>query len=224
MQINVCIVNGRLTCKHTFYAHNGSSMIDYVLSSERNFSFIVDFTIGAFNEWSDHAPLHLSLCCNNFLLKHEQFTDVKYKRDSSHKDQFRSQIISELPGFNNIVQDIDCSNRLSINNTIDKFTDSIRSIVDPLFSNKYTYSNKPKYEEDSILKNADWFDVDCESARRLYLDALNCFNINKSDENRSNLCHYKKLYKHLIKKKKGCAYRRKLTEIENLRKNKPRDF
>ena len=96
------IVNGRIgdSSKHTFFGHNGSSMIDYVLSSERNFSFIVDFTIGEFNEWSDHAPLHLSLCCNNCSPKHEKFTNVKYKWDSSFKDRFRSEIIAKLPVFN----------------------------------------------------------------------------------------------------------------------------
>ena len=75
-----------------------------------------------------------------------------------------------------------------------------------------------------ILKNADWFDGDCESARRLYKDALKCFNLNNSDANRSKLCQYNKLYKDLIRKKKGCAYRTKMTEIENLKKNKPREF
>jgi exonuclease III len=220
------IVNGRIgdSCKHTFYSQNGTSTIDYVLTSERNFAFIVDFKIGNFNEWSDHAPLHLSLCCNNCSPSQKRFTDVKFKWDSSLRNQFRSEIIAKLPVFNSIVHDIDSSNRLSINNAICKFTDTIRSVADPLFSHKYTFTNKPMYATDSSLNNADWFDSDCESARRLYINALNCFNLNKSDENRANLCHYKKLYKELIRKKKGCAYRLKMSEIENLKKNKPRDF
>ena len=80
------------------------------------------------------------------------------------------------------------------------------------------------FEEYGSLTYADWFDSDCESARRLYIDALKCFNLNKSDASRSMLCHYKKLYKDLIRKRKGCAYRTKLSDIENLKKKKTRDF
>ena len=57
------------------------------------------------------------------------------------------------------------------------------------------------FEEYDSLNKADWFDSDCsdcESARRLYIDALKCFNLNKSDASRSMLCHYKKLYKNLM--------------------------
>jgi hypothetical protein len=91
----------------------------------------------------------------------------------------------------------------------------------------YTFNNKSAFVVDNCLnclKNADWFHNECASARDLYMDALNCFNLNKSDVNRANLCKSKLLYKKLIKKKKSCAYRKKMIGIESMKSKSPRDF
>ena len=164
------------------------------------------FTVGEFNEWSDHAPLHFSLFVNNCLPSYETFTDVKYKWDSSRRDEFRSRIISKLPIFNDIVISIDNSNQLSINSIIDKFTATIRSEADELFSKSYKYSNKPSFNTDSSLKHADWFDNECITARNHYHDALKYFNLNMTDLNRKVLCEKKSVYKKLIMKKKNIVY------------------
>ena len=90
------IANGRVgnSCKQTFYSNNGTSVIDYLLATEYSFSSISDFTVHDFNEFSDHAPLHFSLLCNNVPSDYQAFTDVKYKWDDALRGQFRSQIIS----------------------------------------------------------------------------------------------------------------------------------
>jgi len=220
------IVNGRIgdSCKQTFFSSNGSSVIDYLLTNECNFPLLSQFTVGEFNEWSDHAPLHFSLFGNNCLPSYETFTDVKYKWDSSRRDEFRSRIISKLPIFNDIVRSIDNSNQLSINSIIDKFTATIRSEADELFSKSYKYSNKPSFNTDSSLKHADWFDNECITARNHYHDALKYFNLNMTDLNRKVLCENKSVYKKLIMKKKNIAYQRKMAEIESLKSKKPKDF
>ncbi len=223
---NLRILNGRIgnSCKHTFYAHNGSSVIDYLLTRECNFSLLSNFTVGDFNQWSDHAPLHFALYCNNFSPNHETYTDVKYKWNSSLREQFRSGIITKLPAFNDIVENIDCLDRVSINDALDLFTTTIRSVADPLFSKNCNYSNKPSFETESCMKSADWFDNDWVHARHLYQETLSNFNKNKIDVNRSTLCSRKKYYKDLIRKKKKCAFRIKMKEIENLRRSKPKEF
>jgi len=60
------IVNGRLDDDYnkgmyTFLCNSGASVVDYLLTRERNFSCIESFAIQPFNEWSDHAPLRFSL-------------------------------------------------------------------------------------------------------------------------------------------------------------------
>ena len=47
---------GRVTC----YTHNGESVVDYVITSLRNFKSVSDFEVNEFNEYSNHAPLYLS--------------------------------------------------------------------------------------------------------------------------------------------------------------------
>lgn len=220
------IVNGRVgnTGQFTFHSRNGYSVIDYLLTHEHNFSMLCDFNIGPFNEWSDHAPLHFSIKCNNTLPLQNTFTETKYRWDNTLRDEFRSGVISHLPDFNNIVNNIDCTNKQSINNAVQSFTDTLRSITDPLFSKCFRSSNKPSFTEKSYMKNADWFDVECSDARRTYLEALRVFNLNKNNENRNDLFDKKSIYKKLINKKKGAFYRSKMRDIENLKNKKPKDF
>ena len=63
------IANGRLGSDHqigtyTYTCHTGSSVIDYLLLSQHDFSHIANFKIGSFCEWSDHAPLSFDIGCN----------------------------------------------------------------------------------------------------------------------------------------------------------------
>jgi len=220
------IANGRVgnSCKQTFYSNNGTSVIDYLLANEYSFSSISDFTVHDFNEFSDHAPLHFSLLCNNVSAEYKSHTDVKYKWDDALRGQFRSGIISMLPVFNTIVQHVDYSSRTAINDVLNRFTETIRSVADPLFSKTYVYNTHPSFKVNSCIKNADWFDNECQTARNVYHDALRIFNSSKTDINREHLCTCKRIYKDLIRKKKACCYRKKMIEIENLRKHKPRDF
>ena len=129
-----------------------------------------------------------------------------------------------LPQFKNVVSNIDCTNKESVNNVVNSFTNIVRSVADPLFSKQCTFKDTPVFDHDDCIKNADWFDVDCINARTYYLDALKLCNVYKTDQNRIELCRRKKVYKDLIRRKKGQMYRLKMQEIENLKKHKPKDF
>ena len=66
------ILNGRHPGGHandfTFSSASGLSVIDYVLCSADMIECVQEFIISSFNEYSDHAPLHLVLdirCYNN---------------------------------------------------------------------------------------------------------------------------------------------------------------
>ena len=48
---------GRMTC----YTHNRENVVDYVRTSQANFEIISDFQIGDFEEYSNHAPISLTL-------------------------------------------------------------------------------------------------------------------------------------------------------------------
>jgi len=110
-----------------------------------------------------------------------------------------------LPVFNTIVQHVDYSSRTEINDVLNRFTETIRSVADPLFSKTYVYNTHPSFKVNSCIKNADWFDNECHTARNVYDEALRIFNSSKTDINREHLCTCKRIYKDLIRKKKACC-------------------
>ena len=73
------------TNQFTVMSRNGTSVIDYLLCSERHFSMINDFTFGQFNEGSDHAPLQFSLICNNVSRNDASYSEVRYKWNANYK-------------------------------------------------------------------------------------------------------------------------------------------
>ena len=124
------------------------------------------------NIFSDHAPLSFSLYCNHKTVDQLPFTETKLKWDDSSRNQFRSGIISNLPMFNRIVEDLDCSSCGSIKSALNKFNDVIRNVADPLFSKEYLITNTPKFEQCSAVRHANWFDLECKTAHGRYVFLL----------------------------------------------------
>ena len=50
-----------LYCKITCLTHNGESVIDYLISSENNFSSLSSMIIHEYNEFSNNTPISFSL-------------------------------------------------------------------------------------------------------------------------------------------------------------------
>lgn len=220
------IVNGRIgnTDCHTFVSKNGTSVIDYLLTKECNFSQISNFTIDSVNEWSDHTPLRFALFCNNISPACEKISDVIYKWNPIHKDLFRARLITKLPDLNNLVENINISDRSCINNVINDFTDIIRNVADPLFKKTCNSSYRPSFTDKSVVKDAEWFDRECVDAKKLYLDALRLYNICKTDTSRIHFCKCKHDYKTIVRKKKKLSEIKKLADIERLKSSKPKEF
>ena len=62
------IANGRLhndknVGEFTFHNKNGSSVIDYLLLKENDFTCINDFKVELLYEWSDHVPISFEIVC-----------------------------------------------------------------------------------------------------------------------------------------------------------------
>ena len=75
------------------------------------------------------------------------------------------------------------------------FTETIRSVSDPLFSKLFTYCNNLTFDTSQVLKNADWFDRECKKSYRIYQPYLRLFNNDKTDVNRETLCDKRREYK-----------------------------
>jgi len=119
------IVNGRIgnSNNFTFFSRNGSSVIDYLLTHEQNVHLLNSFQVCPINKRSDHTPLSFSMRCNNCVPLNKSYTGTRYKWDNSFTQQFRSGSIAQLPVFNTLVNNIDCSCKQSVNNIVNSFTD-----------------------------------------------------------------------------------------------------
>ena len=83
-----------------------------------------------------------------------------------------------------------------------------------------TYLNHSSY-----ASSAEWFDLECSQAKERYLEALRVFQNLNTNLNKEHLCECKLTYMKLIYKKKKKSFEsKKLTEIENLRHCKPKQF
>jgi len=223
------IVNGRLcddnnVGEYTYTSSQGASVIDYALTKECLFNNIHSFKIGNPNEWSDHSTVSLSLRCNISSYTNTPENETKFVWNAELRDQFRNGLIGKLTQFNNISSSTNVDSRASVNNTINLFTDAIRDAADPLFK-KHIFPNvKPTFQDESIVKNKDWFDKDCRISRGRYLHALRTYNFTKNNTNREYYCQCKKSYKDLCKRKRRQSELKRISEIEKLRFSKPKQF
>lgn len=222
------IANGRLyndlQGKFTFINSRGASVIDMLLCRERDFSMLNYLEISDFNEYSDHASILFTIKCNIVKERKNVIKGTKVLWNGDFKQQFRSGIIGKLTELNNLVNNIDINNRDSINTVLNNFTSVIRNVADPLFMKTYDYKEKNTFNDKPIIENKDWFDLECERARKQYINDLKCFHYLNSTENRQKFCTSKKFYKDLCKRKRKTYERIKHAEIEKLKNSSPKDF
>ena len=108
--ITISIVNGRLgedhgTGKFTCYNSQGASVSDYLLLNKSYFNVLNTFNVCDFNEYSDHAPLHVSIVCTTVVnARDERSRSEEYvKWSDEHKETYRSCLIGLFPEFNRLV-------------------------------------------------------------------------------------------------------------------------
>lgn len=144
------IANGRLGSDHgvgnyTYTGTLGSSVIDYLLLRDCDYSTINRFSIEPFCEWSDHAPVVFSIVCNIVdSITNNQYvrTDIKWNADL--RDNFRRGLISKLSAFNAVTENVNFNNRNDVNNCISTFTDIIKNVAEPLFCKHSVVYSKPR--------------------------------------------------------------------------------
>ena len=106
----------------------GCSVIDYLLINYNDFSYIDQFKVLEFNEFSDHAPLYFSLRAFT-----ENEIDNNPSNDEKIKNSYRRLLITKLPELNNIFQNVDVREKNSINDAVCNFVNLISNVTYPLF-------------------------------------------------------------------------------------------
>ena len=126
------ILNGRLLENTDKMTGNGESLIDYVLSSERNFCDISDMKVFDFNDFSNHAPISINwkICTERSSITNtvHKFHKTFYKWDDCHKNDFIYKLECDI----NLLYTI-CEEDSSIDATVEHFSDFITERANSLF-------------------------------------------------------------------------------------------
>ena len=218
------VCNGRLdkNATYTYYGANGCSTIDYLLSNQYDWNRIKSMGTIRFNEFSDHAIVEFSIYTNTVLCENENVGRTsKVKWNDEYTAEYRSNLITLLPRFNDLLQS---NENMDVNQTVNDFVSLMNEATRPLFVRESKVNKKTYFIRKNPCKNKDWFDQDCVSARLVYRNALDLFNGVQSSENRTYLINTKRAYKRIIKYKKKQHKSIKMKEIEGLKTKRPREF
>ena len=98
---NLKILNGRLGAdanigKYTCHVYNGSSTVDYFMSSPALFDIVYDLQVKDINEFSDHCPVELQLRLSNNPRQTTVRKAEKMTWDAEKIDNYRQNLSSEM--------------------------------------------------------------------------------------------------------------------------------
>ena len=239
---NLTITNGRSTSDDTgcitFFNHSGTSVIDYaIVNSHVQTELLHDFKVGGFNEFSDHAPIYLTLkttqthipancvCCDN---DSSRITTSKVKWNSDQYDVIREHIAMFSDSLDNTFSDLE-HNDNSIDICVERFTSALGDIfgsycVHAVAQRCTCVCHKTQNKNVNKEKNKPWFCKKAQSLHRDYMNALMTFNSHRSSENRTLLTDVRRKYITFIMKQKRIFLRHEGNHIDFLRKHNPKFF
>ena len=222
------IVNGRLfkdqsVGRVTCYTHNGESVVDYVITSLRNFQSVSDFEVYEFNEYSNHAPLYLSLKTYTKLEPQTKPERIFHKWDRSLKDAFLNDMSRDVYLLNRAMVD-GISRNCEPDDIVSSFSQFITDRANPYFEKHSSERSDSCFYHENKTEKQKWYTDECRRWRQIYNEALYNYNLNRNNDTRKLMLDAKKDYKYYCrscKQKYSYEQGRKMNE---LRKSRPREF
>lgn len=226
--VNMRIVNGRIHKDHsigrmTCFTHNGESVVDYVLTTQSNFKLISDFEIGDFTEYSNHAPISLSLKVHTNISFNNAQEHISFKWDSEYRQSFLNDISRDLPILNRVVTD-GIDRNVEPDEIVSKFSQFITDRANPYFQKKYKKSANPSFVNIHTKEKQKWYNSECTRKHNIYKNALYNFNLLRNNETRKLMLDAKKDYKYYCR---SCKLKYKYEQgkkMNEMRRKRPRDF
>ena len=233
--LNLCqctgllIANGRLhgdknIGKYTFCSHNGQSIVDYMLLNFADFQTISSFDVLDFNEFSDHAPINFKINVKlpqtqpHNTTNNETFINRKIIWDDSKTDLFHAQLVNSHEVIQRLISD---TNTEPIDHVVQNFT---RFLHDSAFDVFGKTTSSKSHSTKRVNKNNEWFDENCQKAKRDFKNARNNFNRMKTDETRLSFTRARTRYNRTKQKAKKKFKIKEGNRINNLAKKQPREF
>ena len=221
------ILNGRklgdIFGQYTSHQWNGSSVVDYVITSTNDINNILSFYVGDFVPWlSDHCPLFTNIAINaqNSTEKHVEHmlneTEPGYFWKENSKEKFEAKLLSNA--IKNKVEHL-------LNHDETEPTELAKEIKNILLN---IATNCKLKRTKSKLKNKTrpWFDKECLDTKKQIGKLGKSLRQNPQNiEIRNELFYKKKALKHLVQKKKRHYNQSIIDELTSNRQNKrQKDF
>jgi hypothetical protein len=194
--------------RNTFVGSRGSSLVDYVISTQNLFQYIDVFEVQDPNILSDHCLVDISLVFNKPLSVHvqnakpcETLDSFKYVWNNGKKQMFAENLSSEntmnkLNYFNVKVNNVKSSS--DIDECINDFSNIFDGVASPLFKKDIKHADSDTSA--SHIVDCKWYTQECFELRNTFHKMLNVYRNNKSDFNRQNMVHARTKYKSCIRK------------------------
>ena len=194
--------------KYTFVGSRGSSVVDYVLSSQDLFKCTKHFQVHDPNILSDHCLLTFSFSFENDFVgeatqdNHDQ-APGRFRWNNDFKTDFLNSLRSaaSTESLNKLSTSIPrCSENHEIDQCLSDFVNIIEHAASPIFkdSNKHKDA-KQSFTNNNISENP-WFDERCVEKKHYFLCMLDKYRESKNEINRIGLVKARSVYKCLIRK------------------------
>ena len=213
-QTGLRIMNGRVgddygVGRYTFVGSRGSSVVDYILTSQDLLHQVKSFIVQDPNIMSDHCIINFCLEFGHsknqsYECDEHGYVDGKYKWKSDFKadyiHSFQQQgTVDKLHVLNQKIINSSCNDEIDV--CISDFTNMIGDISSPIF--KPSQSENKEQVNFSKKTDTPWFNDKCEEKRHYFLHYLDRYRASKTDESRRNLVRARSDYKSFIRK---CRY------------------
>ena len=208
---DINIANGRTTGdlfgNYTMFNWNGSSAVDYLLTSESLSPQISSFRVGEYTPWfSDHCPIYSTLeLCKGMEENRSQTPKKKAPMRFVWSDEGKQKFLNTLKTFE-YNKKLDSALQLVAGDT----NNAVNYVSDILISaaRKAKIKTMKKREQE----NPPWFDTQCSNMKRNMKSLGKQIRKTPGDQKiRNELSILKKSFKKLVRNKK-IAYKDKVME------------
>ena len=217
------ILNGRKfanTDKMTCFTARGESLIDYILTFERNFCDISDMKVLDFNEYSNHAPITISLRIGTDRSSTANATQkTYYKWDDTQRNDFIQLLSNDIHLLYSICEEND-----SIDVTVTKFSEFITDRANQFFKKCVTKCKENIFSSADFSEKQKWFDNDCYLKKLKVREAVKAYNVCKTAENRNKVFACKKDFKYHCRKRKQKYNQERYKKMNEVRQKNPKQF
>ena len=216
-QTGMRIMNGRVgedygIGRYTFVGSRGSSVVDYILSSQDLFTNISHFKVHDPNILSDHCLLSFSFNFENCNAREVTETDYeqvpgKFVWNNDFKPEYiglldRAEIAEKLGSLNPRISN--CTTRDEANKCLSEFTSLLEDVASPLFKATSNNTNVNASERLFNDKNLNpWYDEHCIEKKHYFLRMLDKYRESKDDVSRIGMVKARSEYKSTLRK---CRY------------------